>query len=168
MTDSRIGELRKARGWTQERLAQESGVTVRTIQRLEAGNDSSLDTLLQVATALDVPVQHLFAAADGPRIETAVDGLDVNDTDQRQQQQLQRRDSVRRSCGTLYYGVGTLLTIAVVAGFIADVLPTVGVLLIPAYWAAGYLISTFVLRALVDPWLDAKYLLSQRTASPSS
>lgn len=39
MSQTRILELRTQRRWTQERLAEASGVTVRTLQRLEAGND---------------------------------------------------------------------------------------------------------------------------------
>jgi len=60
MNETRIVDLRTQMGWTQERLADESGVTVRTVQRLEAGNDGSLDTLSRVAKAFGVPVRDLF------------------------------------------------------------------------------------------------------------
>lgn len=59
MSETRIVGLRTERGWTQERLAEVSGVTVRTVQRLEAGNDVSLDTLSRLAGALEVPVRLL-------------------------------------------------------------------------------------------------------------
>lgn len=45
MNESRIIQLRQELGWTQEKLSTESGVGLRTIQRLEAGNDASLETL---------------------------------------------------------------------------------------------------------------------------
>jgi len=64
MNRTRIGELRRARGWTQERLAVESGVAGRTIQRLEAGNDASLDTVALIANALGVPVRELFVSVE--------------------------------------------------------------------------------------------------------
>lgn len=60
MNRTRIAELRSLRGWTQERLAEVSGVTVRTVQRLEAGNDVSLNTLARLGEALGVPVRELF------------------------------------------------------------------------------------------------------------
>ncbi len=40
----RIAALRRERGWTQERLAEASGIAVRTVQRLEGGKDASLET----------------------------------------------------------------------------------------------------------------------------
>ncbi len=72
MSETRIVGLRTERGWTQERLAEVSGVTVRTVQRLEAGNDVSLDTLSRLAGALEVPVRQLVVEdpedddTDGP------------------------------------------------------------------------------------------------------
>ncbi|PVE71818.1 hypothetical protein DC432_09400 [Microbacterium testaceum] len=60
MNRTRIAESRSLRGWTQERLAEVSGVTVRTVQRLEAGNDVSLNTLARLGEALGVPVRELF------------------------------------------------------------------------------------------------------------
>ncbi|WP_032800561.1 helix-turn-helix domain-containing protein, partial [Streptococcus sobrinus] len=49
-----VANLRKQKGWTQERLAEKAGLSVRTIQRIERGDDSSLETLGLVANALDV------------------------------------------------------------------------------------------------------------------
>lgn len=53
---TRITLIRKSRGLTQERLAELTNLSVRTIQRLEAGDDSSLETLRLVAKALNVAV----------------------------------------------------------------------------------------------------------------
>lgn len=55
-----ISELRTQRRWAQEYLANGCGLSIRTIQRLEAGEDSSLETLRLVADALDVPINELF------------------------------------------------------------------------------------------------------------
>ncbi len=49
MSTTRVIELRQERGWTQERLAAEAGVGLRTVQRLEAGQDASSETLTLVA-----------------------------------------------------------------------------------------------------------------------
>ena len=76
MNETRIVDLRTQVVWTQERLAGESGVTVRTVQRLEAGNEGSLDTLPRVAPAFGVPVRDLFvtvAEDDYGRSVTALD-----------------------------------------------------------------------------------------------
>lgn len=52
---------RKLKGMSQEKLAESSGVTVRTIQRIERGEvNSHMHTLKQLAEALEVPVQELL------------------------------------------------------------------------------------------------------------
>ena len=58
---SRIQALRKQRGWTQEQLAQCSGISVRTLQRLENGEPAAAETLQAVAAVLGIPVSELLA-----------------------------------------------------------------------------------------------------------
>lgn len=74
--ESRVSQLRKSAGWTQERLSEQSGIPVRTIQRLEAGNETSLETLSRVADALKVEVRDLFVTTGGEGFAAAIDGLD--------------------------------------------------------------------------------------------
>lgn len=62
---SRLAELRTSRGWTQEHLAVVSGLTVRTVQRVEAGRRASLDTASRLGAALGVPVDDLRQDAAG-------------------------------------------------------------------------------------------------------
>ncbi|WP_375404948.1 helix-turn-helix transcriptional regulator [uncultured Amnibacterium sp.] len=62
-------------GWTQERLAEESGVGLRTIQRLEAGHDASLETLFPVSAALRVPVRDLFTVINGQELDPRVEAM---------------------------------------------------------------------------------------------
>ena len=50
----RIRACRTARGFTQEDLAQEAGIGLRTLRRLEAGRSTSLESLLRIALALDM------------------------------------------------------------------------------------------------------------------
>jgi transcriptional regulator with XRE-family HTH domain len=52
---------RDAMGWTQETLAELSGLTVRTIQRVEAGQPSSLDTRRAIARGFEIPDLDVFA-----------------------------------------------------------------------------------------------------------
>jgi len=49
--------LRKAQFWTQEDLSAASGVSVRTIQRIEREGGGSLESWKGLAAAFDVPVE---------------------------------------------------------------------------------------------------------------
>ena len=51
MNKSLVANLRKQKGLTQESLAEKAHVTVRTIQRIEAGEDVSSETLKSVSNA---------------------------------------------------------------------------------------------------------------------
>ncbi len=84
--ESRVSQLRTNAGWTQERLSGQSGVPVRTIQRLEAGNEASLETLSRVADALKVEVRDLFVTTGGEGFAAAIDGLDGRRARERQRQ----------------------------------------------------------------------------------
>ena len=51
---SRVARLRLSQNITQAMLAQEAGIAVRTLRRLESGQPSTLDTFLRVALALNL------------------------------------------------------------------------------------------------------------------
>jgi transcriptional regulator with XRE-family HTH domain len=160
MNETRVADLRRERGWTQDRLAEASGITVRTVQRLEAGNDASLETLSLVAKALEVPVRHLFGAVGEGDFGRTVSALD-----DRAERQQERRDAVTDGYRSLYTGVGIVWTLLVVAGIATHVLPGVAALLIGAYWAGGALLSRFLFRVVVGPRLDRAYPLSRDRTS---
>ena len=50
----RFARLRLARNVTQQMLAREAGIGLRTLRRLEAGQPTSFDTFLRVLIALDL------------------------------------------------------------------------------------------------------------------
>ncbi|MBF4617359.1 helix-turn-helix transcriptional regulator [Clavibacter sp. VKM Ac-2873] len=156
MNETRVADLRRERGWTQDRLAEASGITVRTVQRLEAGNDASLETLSLVAKALEVPVRDLFGAVGGDDFGRTVSALD-----DRAERQQEKRDRAVDGYRSLYSGVGIVWTLLVVAGIATHVLPGVAALLIGAYWAGGALLSRFLLRVVLGPRLDRAYPLSR-------
>jgi len=54
-----LKELRISRHFSQEQLAQMSGLNVRTIQRIESGHNASLESLKCLASALDVDITTL-------------------------------------------------------------------------------------------------------------
>ncbi|WP_019603055.1 helix-turn-helix domain-containing protein [Teredinibacter turnerae] len=49
-----LKRLRHKRNWTQEQLAEISGLSVRTIQRIESGGKASLESLNALASVLEV------------------------------------------------------------------------------------------------------------------
>ncbi|MBF9143394.1 helix-turn-helix domain-containing protein [Hymenobacter properus] len=58
---ARIQALRKSKGYSQELLAEQSGVSLRTIQRVEQGETVPRGHTVQaLATALDVPLEALL------------------------------------------------------------------------------------------------------------
>ena len=63
-----IGELikntRKKHGWSQEEFAGLSGIGVRTIQRIEAGEKANVETLRAIATTLNLDVSTLLPLND--------------------------------------------------------------------------------------------------------
>jgi DNA-binding XRE family transcriptional regulator/flagellar motor component MotA len=50
----KLKKLRKYSGWSQERLAEISGLSLRTVQRIETGGNASLESQLAIATAFSV------------------------------------------------------------------------------------------------------------------
>lgn len=53
---NKIKELRVARAWSQEQLAELAGISARTVQRIENGEQASLETLSALAAVLEVKV----------------------------------------------------------------------------------------------------------------
>jgi transcriptional regulator with XRE-family HTH domain len=56
---NRVRVLRQDRNLSQQALASQAGVALRTVANLEAGQDVSLDTLRKLAEVLDVTVAYL-------------------------------------------------------------------------------------------------------------
>lgn len=54
-----IQKLRLQRGWSQEQLAAVSGLSTRTIQRIERGNTASLESLKTLAAVFEIDVSQL-------------------------------------------------------------------------------------------------------------
>jgi transcriptional regulator with XRE-family HTH domain len=50
----RLARVRKARGFSQDRLAGEAGIGVATLRRIEGGQDSQLESWLKILKALDM------------------------------------------------------------------------------------------------------------------
>lgn len=149
MNRTRIIELRQAKGWTQERLARESGIGLRTVQRLEAGEDASVETLSLVADALRVAVRDLFTVIADETFSSRVDSL----TDRAVEQQA-ARDRISGAWRWLYIGVGIVLTL--ISFTFAQ-----GLVLFLAYWVGGTMILMALRRLYLEPHLNEQYPLSR-------
>ncbi|MEW6164310.1 MAG: helix-turn-helix domain-containing protein [Pseudomonadota bacterium] len=70
VSPQKIRQLREARGWTQEHLAEVAGLSSRTVQRIEAEGNASPESRMALAAALDVEAGDLgetAAAPSGPK-----------------------------------------------------------------------------------------------------
>ncbi|WP_417441194.1 helix-turn-helix domain-containing protein [Idiomarina sp.] len=54
-----IKKLRERKNWSQEQLAIMSGLSVRTIQRIESGNKASMESLKSLASVFEIDVSKL-------------------------------------------------------------------------------------------------------------
>ncbi len=61
-----VQKLRLQRGWSQEQLAELSGLSVRTIQRIERGQPASVETLKALGAVFEVD----FSALKEPEMNT--------------------------------------------------------------------------------------------------
>ncbi len=60
----KLRKLRLERGWSQETLAELSGLSVRTVQRIERGHKASLESLQALAATLDINLAEISMAAE--------------------------------------------------------------------------------------------------------
>lgn len=83
----RIASERKARGFTQEQLAEAAEVNASYLARIEAGaRKATIETLLRIASALETPMAQLFEDPEAPpslpaRLRLALEGLSRPDLD---------------------------------------------------------------------------------------
>jgi transcriptional regulator with XRE-family HTH domain len=61
-----VQKLRLKRGWSQQQLAEASGLSVRTVQRIEAGQPASTETLKSLAAVFEVDFSSLDPQPEQP------------------------------------------------------------------------------------------------------
>lgn len=76
-----LKQLRLEKGWSQQQLADISGVSSRTIQRLESGENPGMETLKALAAVFEVPFTKLHADFHDP-VEAKSKEHPVTDTSQ--------------------------------------------------------------------------------------
>lgn len=130
MQKYRIRPLRLEKGWSQEQLAAIAGLSTRTVQRIENGEQASLETLTAIAAALGVQVSDLNAPPQTPQEKTP------------EAQRLRRQVAAE----------GKLLSMAVRFAVIGAILLAVNVFTHPHYlwalWAIGGMSLALIMRAV--------------------
>lgn len=159
MVKNRIKELRTACHLSQEQLAEKAQVSVRTIQRLEAGDDASISALNLVAGALGVEVGDLFPHTDTSQKQEEK----IQSADEQLQYQLQARHEEFRTFKHLYNAIFIIVMMAWGALFPlvhSDIYSS----LMGVFWIGAWIIMVPLKKWLtikkVDPKLDRKFPLT--------
>ncbi|WP_140930616.1 helix-turn-helix domain-containing protein [Apilactobacillus timberlakei] len=156
MNKTLIPELRKKHGWTQEHLASKCGLSVRTIQRLEKGDDASLESLRLVAQALNVKVGDLFES-----VSDTQKGRDIMEINSNQNNQIRKRkdefDLINKTIRM------TFILLMIIFACIMSRSQYVSIL--GMIWAFSWIIGFYILRLIkiywLESYLDKKYPLTK-------
>ena len=159
MINNQIKKLRIEKGLSQEQLAEKANISVRTVQRLEAGNDGSIATLNLIANALGVKVSELFneeiSSQQQEKIQSANSQL---------QYQLHERRKEFKTYSQFYSACYvTLMIICALLLNIVDDNDNLS-LLIGGSWVIALAImrplKIWLIINIIDPKLDEKYPLT--------
>lgn len=154
--ETRITLIRKSKGLTQEKLAELSHLSVRTIQRLEAGDDSSLETLRLVANALNVSVTELFESVSDENKEKEINYLAKEQT-----KQIAQRKSEKQifNIKILSIFILILLLAAFIDKFPENIQGILGIL-----WLGLFFLSLCIMKYMKSNWrlkMNEKYPLTR-------
>ncbi|MEF7420747.1 helix-turn-helix domain-containing protein [Enterococcus faecium] len=146
-----IADLRKQKGLTQEKLADISGLNVRTIQRLESGEDASLETLRSVAVALKVEVAELFESVSSEERMEQIEAFSVE-----QRLQVTKRKAEEKIFSVFKLG---FFCIMLFCGFFinfikSDVYQSIAGIL----WLSIFLLGFAILKYLKYSWWEIRLL----------
>ena len=135
-----IQKLRLKRGWSQQQLADASGLSVRTIQRIEGGQPASVETLKSLAAVFEVD----FSTLDPERqtmmtTDTASDNTSTNEKLEAEAFQYVR--SLRRFYFNCFRFVLVITLLAVVNFFTS-----------PHYWWVLWVIGGWGLGLVAQGW----------------
>jgi|LGVE01.1.fsa_nt_gb transcriptional regulator with XRE-family HTH domain len=134
-----IRKLRLNRGWSQEQLAEISGVSTRTIQRIERGKKASLETLKCLAAVFETEPDKLQQDTDMPAQTT--DNTPLSSEDRAALNRLRKwvkqekdwGDEIHSRHKIVFYNLGAYLVTMVI-------LMIINLLTLPSYlwflWAA--------------------------------
>lgn len=150
-----IQKMRLKRGWSQQQLADASGLSARTIQRIESGHAGSVESLKSIAAVFEVHFLTLM--------ETAMkDEMTKNETTNAQT--AQERIAFKQAQRLRGYYLHLLMYLVINAGCIAinlltspDKLWFFGTLL---FWGLGLLVHTLTIFVF-DKYFTGEWELAQ-------
>lgn len=158
MNKSLVAKIRRKQGLTQEQLADKCNLSVRTIQRLEVGKDTSIKTLNIVANAFNVPISDLFEQIDEKEKRE-----DIMNITNEQIQQSRNRENVQSLFKRLT--IFTFIILMLVLGnFIEQqngFSQTLETVVWGLSWIIGFTVIKFVRNIWLEPYLDRKYPLTK-------
>lgn len=157
MDKTLVAKLRKEKGWTQETLAERAYVTVRTVQRLEAGEEVSVDTLKSVSNALSVTVSDLF-----DYVGTSAKEEQLMELSKKQSIQSSKRKSEYTSVQFLLVGI-IFLIMALLAVYIDNLYGELESIMV-VFWIfllfVGIGVGYYLLKVVMTGVLDRRYPLT--------
>lgn len=74
-----VKKLRLQKGWSQDQLSQLSGLSVRTIQRIESGQKAGLESLKSLAAVFETSVSNLQEESEMNTAENQVNKVDIEE-----------------------------------------------------------------------------------------
>ena len=150
-----IQKMRLKRGWSQQQLADASGLSARTIQRIESGHAASVESLKSIAAVFEVHFLTLM--------ETAMQNETTKD-ETTNSQTAQERIAFKRVQRLRAYYLHLLMYLVINAGCIAinlltspDKLWFFGTLL---FWGLGLLVHTLTIFVF-DKYFTGEWELAQ-------
>lgn len=156
MVNNKIKQLRLSKNLSQEQLAEKAKVSVRTIQRMEAGGDASIETLNLVAGALGVPVKELFDDLTDQENK-------IKNAEEKLQYQLQSRHEEFKIFRHTYLAcyIIVMMLWGICFNFIHN---GVWSAVMGVFWIGGWMLLKSLKKIItlkwIDPKLDAKYPLT--------
>lgn len=160
MVETQVRKLRLEKGLSQEQLAEKVKVSVRTIQRLESGQDVSIETLNLVAGALSVEVKDLFTDQKTKKEEEK-----ISHSNNQLQYQLEKRREEYQTIIKFYKATYVLLMFSSVMLVTNDIWAGINIDgMFATFWIFGWMIMNplqkLIVMTIVDPKLDEKYPLT--------
>ncbi|KRM00458.1 hypothetical protein FC60_GL001206 [Limosilactobacillus gastricus DSM 16045] len=158
MSKNLVSKIRKEKRLTQEQLAEKCGLSTRTIQRLEVGEDTSMETLNIVSNVFGLTVSELFENIGDNEMEQNI----INMTNE-QIQQLRSRELTQSLFKRLT--LFSFITIMLVLGsFIAKFSGNLEVGLAFVWffsWFLGFSLIKIIRIKWLCPYWDRKYPLTK-------
>lgn len=158
MSKNLVSKIRKEERLTQEQLAEKCGLSTRTIQRLEVGEDTSMETLNIVSNVLGLTVSELFENIGDNEMEKNI----INMTNE-QIQQLRNRELMQSTFKRLT--LLSFISVMLVLGNFIDKFSgnlEFGLAIVWFFsWFLGFSLIKIIRIKWMCPYWDHKYPLTK-------